>query len=159
MQYALAVGATVFVTSGQDAKIAKAVELGAAGGVNYKEDGWDKKLRALAGGGFDVTIDSAGGDGFLSLVELAAQGGRIAFFGATAGDPGKLPMRRVFWKQLSLLGTTMGSPADFAAMVRFVGEHRIVPLADHVFPMAEGDAALRAMAGAEQFGKIALTLK
>ncbi len=159
LQYALAAGATVFVTSGSDAKVARAVELGAAGGVNYKEAGWDKKLKALAGGGFDVTIDSAGGDGFLSLVELAAPGGRIAFFGATAGDPGKLPMRRIFWKQLSILGTTMGSPADFAAMVAFVEQHRIVPLADHVFPMAEGNAALAAMERAEQFGKIALTLK
>ena len=104
------------------------MELGAAGGVSYREEGWSKKLKALAGGGFDVTIDSAGGEGFLQLIELAAPGGRIAFFGATVGDPDKLPMRRIFWKQLSILGTTMGSPADFAAMVRFVEEHRLVPL-------------------------------
>ena len=70
----------------------------------------------------------------MQLIELAAPGGRIAFFGATAGDPSKFPMRRVFWKQLSILGTTMGSPEDFAAMVAFVTDKKIVPLASHTFP-------------------------
>ena len=159
LQYAVAAGAKVFVTSGSEAKVARAVELGAAGGVCYREEGWSKKLRDLAGGGFDVTIDSAGGPGFLQVIELAAPGGRIAFFGATVGDPDKLPMRRIFWKQLSILGTTMGSPADFAAMLRFVEEHRIVPLAEQAFPLAEGDAALAAMEQSEGFGKIVLTVK
>ena len=130
------------MTSGSDEKIARAVELGATGGVNYKANQWSKQLKEQAGGGFDVTIDSAGGEGFGQLIELAAPGGRIAFFGATAGDPPKFPMRRVFWKQLSILGTTMGSPGDFAAMVAFVAEMKIVPLASHTFPLAEGDAAL-----------------
>ena len=159
LQYAVAAGAKVFVTSGSEAKVARAVELGAAGGVSYREEGWSKKLKTLAGGGFDVTVDSAGGEGFLQVIELAAPGGRIAFFGATAGDPDKLPMRRIFWKQLSLLGTTMGSPADFAAMVRFVEEHKIVPLADQVFPLAEGDAAVTSMEQSEGFGKIVLTVR
>ncbi len=105
-----------------------------------------------------MTIDSAGGEGFNQLVELAAPGGRIAFFGATAGDPPKFPMRRVFWKQLSILGTTMGSPEDFAAMVAFVVEKKIVPLTSHTFPLAEGNAALQAMEKADQFGKIVLTV-
>ena len=158
LQYAVAAGAEVFVTSGSAEKVARAVELGAAGGVSYKEEGWSKRLKELAGGGFDVTVDSAGGEGFLQLIELASPGGRIAFFGATVGDPDKLPMRRIFWKQLSLLGTTMGSPADFAAMVRFVEEHRLVPQADQVFPLAEGDAALAAMEKSDGFGKIVLTV-
>ena len=89
---------------------------------------------------------------------LAAPGGRIAFFGATRGNPPGLDLRRVFWKQLSLLGTTMGSPADFAAMVEFVGKHRITPLAEKVFPLEQGNEALTAMEGAEQFGKIALRI-
>lgn len=158
LQYAVAAGAKVFVTSGSDDKIRRATELGAAGGVNYKHDDWDKQLKRLAGGGFDVTVDSAGGEGFPKLLDLAAPGGRIAFFGATRGNPPGFDMRRVFWKQLSILGTTMGNPDDFAAMVRFVEAHRIVPLADHVFPLAEGNAALAAMDSAEQFGKIVLTI-
>ena len=159
LQYAVAAGATVFVTSGSEAKVARAVELGAAGGVSYREDGWSKRLKTLSGGGFDVTVDSAGGPGFLDLIELAAPGGRIAFFGATVGDPDKLPMRRIFWKQLSLLGTTMGSPEDFAAMVRFVEEHKLVPQVDRMFPLAEGGAALAAMDKSEGFGKLVLTVK
>ena len=67
-------------------------------------------------------------------------------------------MRRVFWKQLSILGTTMGSPEDFAAMVAFVNEKKIVPLASHAFPLAEGNRALEAMEKADQFGKIVLTV-
>ncbi len=158
LQYATAAGATVFVTSGSDEKIARARELGAAGGVNYKQAGWAKQLKKQAGGGFDVIVDSAGGDGFLDLVELAVPGGRLAFFGATRGDPGKFPLRRVFWKQLSILGTTMGSPAEFGEMVHFVAEHRITPVAEQTFPMADGNAALDAMDASEHFGKLVLKL-
>ena len=158
LQYAVAAGATVFVTSGSDGKLKRAAELGAAGGVNYKHENWDKQLKEIAGGGFDVTIDSAGGEGFLKLLDLAAPGGRIAFFGATRGNPPGFDLRRVFWKQLSILGTTMGSPDDFAAMVRYVEEKRVTPVADHVFPLSEGSAALAAMDSAEQFGKIVLTI-
>ena len=158
LQIAVAAGATVFVTSGSEDKIKRAVELGAAGGVNYKADKWADQLKEQAGGGFDVTIDSAGGPGFLQLVELATPGGRIAFFGATAGDPAKFPMRRVFWKQLSILGSTMGSPGDFAAMTSFIADKKLVPLASHAFPLAEGNAALEAMEKADQFGKIVLSV-
>ena len=158
LQYAVAAGAKVFVTSGSDDKLKRAVELGASGGANYRQDEWDKQLKSQAGSGFDVTIDSAGGDGFLKLIDLAAPGGRIAFFGATRGNPSGFDMRRVFWKQLSILGTTMGSHDDFAAMIRFVEEKKVTPLADHVFPLAEGNAALAAMDSAEQFGKIVLTI-
>ncbi len=156
LQFAVAAGARVFVTSGSDDKLRRATELGASGGVNYQQTDWDKQLKSQAGGGFDVTIDSAGGDGFLKLLDLAAPGGRIAFFGATRGNPSGFDMRRVFWKQLSVLGTTMGSPDDFTAMVCFVNEKGITPLADHVFPLAEGNAAFGAMESAAQFGKIVL---
>ena len=105
-----------------------------------------------------MIVDSAGGEGFGSLIDLAKPGGRIVFFGATCGNPPGFDMRKVFWKQLSILGTTMGSPENFAAMVRFVEEKKIRPLAEHVFPLAEGNAALHAMAKAEQFGKIVLTI-
>ncbi len=158
LQFAVAAGAEVFVTSGSDAKVARAVELGATGGVNYKAVKWVDALKEQAGGGFDVTIDSAGGEGFLQLIELAAPGGRIAFFGATAGDAPKFPVRRAFWKQLSILGTTMGSPEDFASMVAFVTHHKIVPLTSHAFPLADGNRALEAMERADQFGKIVLAV-
>ena len=158
LQFALAAGNAAFVTSGSPDKLRRAIDLGASGGDNYRDEHWSAQLKGEAGGGFDVIVDSAGGEGFGALIDLANPGGRIVFFGATCGNPPGFDMRRVFWKQLSILGTTMGSPEDFAAMVRFVEEKKIVPLAEHVFPLAEGNAALAAMAGAEQFGKIVLTV-
>ena len=161
LQFGVAAGAKVFVTSGSDEKITRAVSLGATGGANYRQENWTDTLREMAGGkagGFDVIVDSAGGEGFGKLIDLAAPGGRIVFFGATAGNPPGLDMRKVFWKQLTICGTTMGSPADFAAMSRFVDEHRITPLTGHVFPLAEGNAALAAMDRGEQFGKIVLAV-
>ena len=158
LQFAVKTGANVLVTSGQDEKIARAVALGAAGGANYRADDFPARLKEAAGGGFDVIVDSAGGAGFAKLIDLAAPGGRIVFFGATRGNPPGLDLRKVFWKQLSILGSTMGSPADFAAMLRFVEEKKIVPVAETTFPLAEGNAALQAMERAEQFGKIVLTV-
>jgi zinc-binding alcohol dehydrogenase/oxidoreductase len=153
--FALALGAEVYVTSGSSEKIACAKSMGAAGGVNYRDADWDSALKQMAGG-FDVIIDSTMGEGFAKLVELANPGGRIAFFGATAGNPLELNARRIFWKQLSILGTTMGSPSDFAAMVALVNEKKLRPIVDKVFPLQEADAALDRMLNSVQFGKIVL---
>ena len=158
MQYAVAAGAHVFVTSGSDEKLQRAHDLGASSGANYKATDFAAHLRQQAGGGFDVIVDSAGGEGFGKLIDLAAPGGRIVCFGATRGNPPGFDMRKVFWKQLSILGTTMGSANDFAEMIHFVAEKRITPVADLVFPLAQGNEALQAMESAEQFGKIVLTI-
>jgi NADPH:quinone reductase-like Zn-dependent oxidoreductase len=161
--FARAAGANVYVTSGSEEKISRAKSLGAVSGFNYKTPEWDKAVKAMfkAKGihGFDVSIDSAGGPGFATLIELASPGGRIAVYGATAGDPPTLPQRRIFWKQLSILGSTMGSPTDFEDMLRFVEKHRLQPpVSDHVFTLSEGNAAFAAMHAAEQFGKIVLEI-
>ena len=109
-------------------------------------------------GGFDVIVDSAGGAGFESLIDLAASGGRIVFFGATRGNPAVLPMRKVFWRNLSLLGTTMGSPADWRALLEFVALHRIVPIVSDVFPLGHAGEAFELMERGGQFGKIVVTM-
>lgn len=157
LQFAVAHGAQVYVTSGSDEKIAKAIRLGAAGGFNYTHPGW-AKTAAHAGHAFDVIVDSAGGEGFESLVDLAAPGGRVVFFGATRGNPPVLPMRKVFWRQISLLGTTMGSPLDWTAMMNFVDRHRISPVVSDVFPLEKADEAFDLMERGGQFGKIVVTL-
>ncbi|MDB6113416.1 MAG: ccr [Lacunisphaera sp.] len=156
LQFAAAAGAEVWVTSGSPEKIARAQTLGAAGGVSYRESDWPAQLQKQAGGLFDVIIDSAGGEGFGKLIELARPGGRIAFFGATTGNPPGIDLRKCFFRQISILGTTMGSPADFQGMVQFVEMHRLAPVVDRVFPLAESEAALRHMESGTQFGKIAL---
>ncbi len=157
ISFAVALGATVYVTSGSAEKIEKAKQLGATGGANYKDEDWDSQLKEMADG-FDVIVDSAGGPGFLKLIELANPGGRIAFFGATAGDPPSFPMRRVFWKQLSILGTTMGSPHDFSSMMKFVAERQIRPVLDEAFSLEEVNDAMAHMAAGNQFGKIVLKM-
>ena len=155
VQFAVAAGAAVWVTSGSADKIARAQTLGARGGVNYRDADWAAALEKLAGR-FDVIVDSAGGDGFAQLIDLATPGGRLVFFGATTGNPKALDLRKCFFRQINLLGTTMGSPEDFAGMTGFVERHKITPVVDRVFPLAETEAALRHMEAGAQFGKIVL---
>lgn len=158
LQFAVAAGANVWVTSGSDDKLARAKTLGAAGGVNYRAPDWAASLPAAAGGLFDVIIDSAGGEGFSQLIELTRPGGRIAFFGATTGNPKGLDLRKCFFRQINLLGTTMGSPADFAGMTQYVGAKKIVPVVDRVFPLAATEDAFHLMETGAQFGKIVLSV-
>ncbi|GAA4440848.1 zinc-binding dehydrogenase [Pontibacter saemangeumensis] len=155
VQFAVAAGAEVWVTSGSDEKIEKAKALGAAGGVNYRHDGWSKDLKALTGG-FDVLIDSAAGEGFVQLVKLAKPGGRIGIYGGTTGMIGHIKPAELFWKQLTIYGSTMGTAEDFTRMVRLVTEKQIVPVVDVVYPLEEAEQAMRYMEAGRQFGKIVL---
>ena len=157
LQLAVAAGAQVWVTSSSPEKIARAITLGALGGVNYREINWAEALQQPAGR-FDVIVDSAGGEGLAQLIDLTTPGGRIVFFGATRGNPTSLDLRKCFFRQINMLGTTMGSPEDFANLMTFVAAHKITPIVDKVFPLAEADAALRRMAAGEQCGKIVLAI-
>jgi zinc-binding alcohol dehydrogenase/oxidoreductase len=157
LQFAVVHGAKVFVTSSSAEKISRAAALGAAGGASYKEAGWAGVL-AKAHGPFDVIVDSAGGEGFNDLIELAAPGGRIVFFGATCGNPAGVALRKIFWRQLSLLGSTMGSPCDFAGMLEFVALHRLKPIVSDRFPLARAADAFALMERGGQFGKIVVQI-
>jgi zinc-binding alcohol dehydrogenase/oxidoreductase len=157
MQFALAAGAEVWVTSSSAEKIKQAVALGAKGGFNYTEKSWSADALKTAGA-FDVIVDSAGGDGFEALIDVAAPGGRIVFFGATRGNPPVLAMRKVFWRQLSLLGTTMGSPDDWTAMIDFVSTRKIKPVVSALLPLEHAEEAFAQMERGVQFGKIVLTM-
>jgi zinc-binding alcohol dehydrogenase/oxidoreductase len=157
-QFCAARGAEVWVTSGDDDKLAHALALplGLRGGINYQTENWARALTQQAGGGFDVIIDSAAGEAFGALLDAAAPGGRIVFYGATLGNIPQLPAAKVFWKQLSILGSSMGSLQDFDAMLALVNEHQLVPVVDKVFPLAEGEAALRYLEAGQQLGKVVL---
>lgn len=157
LQFALAAGAEVFVTSGSDEKLEKALRLGAKGGANYRQADWDRTLKKEAGG-FDVVLDSAGGDGFAALPGLCNPGARIGMYGGTLGKINGLSPQPLFWKQISVLGSTMGTRQDFRKMLAFVNRHAIVPLVDTVFPLASGNEALARLEQAQQFGKIVLTI-
>jgi zinc-binding alcohol dehydrogenase/oxidoreductase len=156
LQMAVAAGAEVWVTSGSDEKIARAVALGARGGANYRHEGWDKTLRSDAGGGFDVVIDSAAGDGFATLVNLCLPGARVGIYGGTLGKINGLSPQLIFWKQISIVGSTMGHAQDFRRMVAFVAKHEIVPVVDSEFGLSEANLALQRIQAGTQFGKIVL---
>jgi NADPH:quinone reductase-like Zn-dependent oxidoreductase len=157
LQFVVAAGAQAWVTSGSPDKILRAKSMGALGGANYRDAEWSEQL-LKASGPFDVIIDSAGGDGFLKLIDLTAPGGRIVFFGATAGNPKLFEMRKCFFRQINVLGTTMGSPVDFAGMTQLVAAKKLRPVVDSSFPLAEAERAFRHMAEGGQFGKIVLTM-
>jgi zinc-binding alcohol dehydrogenase/oxidoreductase len=157
LQFALSAGAEVWVTSSSEDKIKAAIGLGARGGFNYTEKTWVADALKTAGA-FNVIVDSAGGEGFDGLVDVAAPGGRIVFFGATRGNPPVLSMRKVFWRQLSLLGTTMGSPDDWSAMIDFVNTRKIRPVVSTLLPLEHAEEAFGLMERGAQFGKIVLTI-
>lgn len=158
LQFAARAGAKVWVTSSSPRKIQQAVGLGAQGGFDYTNQTWPAEFTKIAGAP-NLIIDSAAGKGYRSLIEIAAPGARIVNYGATAGQPEKLDMFRVFWKQLRLIGSTLGSPKDFSRMLAFVEKHQIKPVIDAVFPLSEGNQAIEQMARSPQFGKYVLEIK
>lgn len=158
LTFAVAYGARVFVTSGSDDKIQKAMKLGAAGGFNYQHASWAEDAAKTAGGGFDIIIDSAGGDAFSRLIELALPGGRIVNFGRTAGTITNIATRLLYWKQLSILGTTMGTRDEFLSMIDFVESRKLKPVIDSVFPLDQVPQAFDRMKSGDHFGKIVIRL-
>jgi NADPH:quinone reductase-like Zn-dependent oxidoreductase len=155
--YAKAAGARVIVTSSSDEKLERAKALGADLTVNYKTDtDWHKTLRKTAGA-IDMIVDSAGGDTFAKATSIVRPGGRVVTYGGTSGDA-KIRMFPVFWNQIDIRGSSMGSPADFRAMLEFVSKHRIKPVIDRVYAMNDVVAAAQRMSEAGQFGKIILTV-
>lgn len=157
LQWALAAGCQVFVTSGSGEKIESAKQLGASAGVHYKAQDWAEELKHLAGG-FDAIIDSALGPDFGKLPDLCNPGARIVFFGGTAGNIPEINGRPIFWKQLQILGTTMGTQEEFKAMLDLINEQKIVPVIDEVFPFADAEKAFNKMGAAKQFGKLVIRL-
>ena len=156
-QFALAVGAKVYVTSGQEEKLKKAAEMGAIGGFNYKSEGWQKEA-AKASGGFDCVIDSAGGDQLNDFIKMMRPAGRIVFYGATNGMPSKLDVFRMFWNQITIQGSTMGNDQEFADMVDFVAEHKIEPVVSSVRPLNKIVSSFNDMRDGKHFGKLVISL-
>ncbi|MDZ7647301.1 MAG: zinc-binding dehydrogenase [Cytophagales bacterium] len=151
--FAQAAGANVYVSSGSDEKIEKALKLGAKGAYNYKKqatypDLWKTK------GGFDLVIDSAGGDQINSFIKVLKPRGKIVFYGATNGLPSKLDLYRMFWNQLSLLGTTMGSDHEFSEMLTFVSKHQLRPLIDSIRPFSKIAESFPDITKTNKVGKI-----
>jgi zinc-binding alcohol dehydrogenase/oxidoreductase len=158
LQFAVAYKAKVFVTSGSDEKISRAKELGAIAGYNYRESDWAERAQKDSAG-FDIIIDSAGGKDFNKLLDLALPGGRIVNFGRTAGNISDLSTRTLYWKQISIFGTTMGTRDEFLSMLDFVESRTLKPVVDTILPLEKVKHAFQRMEESNQFGKIVLQIK
>jgi NADPH2:quinone reductase len=156
---AKALGARTIVTSSSDEKLARARELGADATVNHATSDVKAAVReATAGDGADVVIDHVGEATWRTSLDVAAREGRIAVCGATSGPNPPAALHRVWWKQLTILGSTMGTKADFEGAYDLIANGRARPVVDEVVPLAEIRAAHERLEAGEQLGKIVLTI-
>ncbi len=158
LQFAKSLGARTIVTSSSDAKLERAHALGADVCINYKTSGnWSKEVRAQSDGGPTLVIDSVGGETFARALDVARPGARIVTYGGTTGDA-KIRMFSVFWKHLDILGTSMGSPSDFRAMLELFATSGIRPAIDEVVALDDIVAAANRIAAGDQFGKVVIRI-
>lgn len=150
--FARAAGAHVHVTTGTDEKVSRALLLGAEGAYNYNNPLPHNIVSAF--GGFDLVIDSAGGDQLNDFLKLLKPCGKIVFYGATNGLPAHLDLYRMFWNQLSLIGTTMGNDHEFQEMLQWVAKHQLKPIIDAVLPFSELAASIGEIQRPDKVGKI-----
>ncbi|KAI9250518.1 hypothetical protein BDA99DRAFT_608377 [Phascolomyces articulosus] len=162
LQFAVVRGIHVYVTSSSEEKIASAVEWGAKGGVNYKDPNAGKKLKELLGEGnyLSAIVDGAGGDMFDQFADLMMPGGIISQYGQTAG-PGVRYTMDLWFNNVELRGSTMGSRAEFKEMVDFVDKHKIKPIVSKVFKgltQENVDDAITYLSGGQQLGKVVIEI-
>jgi NADPH:quinone reductase-like Zn-dependent oxidoreductase len=152
-------GARVLVTSSSEEKLERARALGADGAVNHATADVAREVRRLTDGrGADVVLETVGTATWERSVRLLARGGRLVTCGATSGPSVGLDVRRVFWHQLSILGSTMGNAEEFRQVVALLGEGVLRPVVDTVLPVREARAAFERLASGRQFGKLVLDI-
>ena len=158
-QLARPLAGKIFVTSSSDAKLERATEMGATGTVNYEREDVGRALRGMTGKrGVDAVFDSAGGSSLEAATRAVRKGGRVVVAGATAGGSTEIDVRRLFWNQLEIIGSTMGSDANISDMLRYVSGQDIRPLIDRTFPLDDAADALRYLESNAQFGKIVIAV-
>lgn len=160
LQIAHAIGAQVIVTSRHSHKLERAMTMGAALGIHTPNEDVVKNVMTFTSKrGVDLVIENVGeavwGDAMKSLV----RGGRLVTCGATSGDQPPADLRRIFIRQLQIMGSTLGNLQEFKDLLIFCEQHQIRPVIDRVYPMEQVHEALNVMSRAEQFGKLALDLQ
>ncbi|MDE3190548.1 MAG: zinc-binding dehydrogenase [Acidobacteriota bacterium] len=156
---ARALGARTIVTSSSDAKLERAKELGADEVVNHATGDVKAFVREVTGGrGADVVVDHVGEATWRTSLDVAARDGRIAVCGATTGPNPPAALHRIWWKQLTILGSTMGTRTDFEGAYALVASGRARPVVDEVVPLEEIRAAHARLEAGEQLGKIVLSI-
>ncbi len=159
LQIAKLAGAWVIVTSSSDDKLARAEELGADVTVNYRAEPDVAKavIGATGGRGVDVVVDTVGADTWAIDFQAVRRGGRIVNCGVTTGAEATTPLHALYWKQVTVLGSTMGSDEDFRRLLLAVEANELAPVVHGTYSLADAADALACMEAGEQFGKIVLT--
>lgn len=155
LQFAKAAGATVYVSSRAKEKCEKALEIGADKAFESSED-WSN---AFAGEKMDLIIESVGAATFNKSLDQLRPGGTIVTFGASAGDVVDFDLRKFFYGQFNMFGSTMGSGEEYREMLQFMEKHQIRPVIDRIYPLSNFSAAFKRMEKAEQLGKIGFTIE
>ena len=159
LQLAKAMGARVIVTSREQDKLDRALALGADAAICSSTHEVPKEVMRLTGKrGVDVVFENVGAAVWDSALKSAVRGGRIVTCGATSGDQPGADLRRVFIRQLQIIGSTLGNLAELRDLVRFCAQHQLRPVMDSVYPLDQAHAALDRLASGRQFGKVALRL-
>lgn len=154
IQFAKHAGARVIVTSRSEAKRKQAIELGADRALDTNSN-WPEELEEET---IDIVIDSVGQATFNRSLEVLKKGGRIVTFGATTEDTVELNLRKFFYGQYQLIGSTMGSQEELRAMLEFIANHQIQPIVDRTFSLDEAQEAMNYLKESKQFGKVALKI-
>ncbi len=159
LQWAKSLGAIAIVTSSDDVKLEKARQLGAAATINYKQQDVPQAVRQFTGGrGVDVVLDTVGAATLPASVAAVRKGGAIVTCGVTGGAQATVDMRTIYWNQLALLGSTLGSVAELRDMLRAAEAMKLAPVIDSTFDLDNIRAAQQRMEQQKQFGKIVLKI-
>lgn len=159
LMIAKAHGARVFVTSSSDEKLTRAMALGADAGFNYTTVDVAREARTKTNRrGVDIVVDSVGQATWAQSLGALGRGGRLVTCGGTSGPMVETDIRRLFWYQWTIMGSTMGNDREFDAIAAELSAGRLLPPVDRVFPLADGRAAYERLAAGDQFGKIVLTV-
>lgn len=159
LQIATSMKLNVIATSGNNEKLKKSENLGAFAVINYREEDVFKKVREITSGqGVDIVFDSVGTDTWETSLKSLKRGGRLVTCGATSGGIGKTDIQRVFWNQLSIFGSTMGSRSEINELLNFMKTSGTKPLIDKCFPLKDTVNAQKYMEEKKQFGKILIKI-
>jgi NADPH:quinone reductase-like Zn-dependent oxidoreductase len=160
LQIAKRLGARVWATSSSDAKLARARELGADETFNHRTTDVVSAIRERTGKrGVEVVIDDVGEATWERSLRMLGRGGRLVTCGATSGPMVQTDVRKLFWHQWTIMGSTMGNDRELDAIVEALGEGALDPPVDTVFPLERARDAYERLAAAEQFGKVVLKLR
>ncbi len=157
IQIARLAGATVYAVTSSAQKVARALELGADVVLDRSQVDWGREIYRLTGKrGVDVVVDNVGSATLNVSMRAVARGGRIVIVGNTSGPYAEIDIRFIFAKQISLIGSTMGSHQDFLDVTALLWAGKLEPVIDRVMPLSQGREAFAIMERGEQFGKIVL---